>query len=80
MIPHGTERCDIVERVVDVELQELADLRGVFLPLKLGMHEGVIGIGFTVILKLLRVVTQCVDQIVVQLPVALPRVAQKIQG
>ncbi|KPY09680.1 hypothetical protein ALO61_200179 [Pseudomonas savastanoi pv. nerii] len=75
-LAHVAERCGIGHRVIDVDQQQAPYLRCVLLTTHLLCDERLLRTRATLFLQLLHVVSHCIDQIVGELPVAQPGVAQ----
>ena len=73
------ERRRIVDRLVDIEQQYAPHLRRFLLPLGHGLDVGCLRVLLGLLLDLPQVMVEGLDEVVAQLPVALPSVAQQIQ-
>jgi len=78
-LAHVAERRGVGHRLVDVEREQAADLRRLLLPASLRGVEGLVRGGAARVLHLLHMVGERVDQVVRELPVAQPGVAQQVQ-
>ena len=75
----STERRRIVDRLVDIEQQHAPHLRRLLLPPGHGLDIGCLSVLLRLLLDLSQVMVESLDEVVAQLPVALPSVAQQIQ-
>jgi len=78
-LPHGAERCGIVYRLVDIQEQHAPDLGRFVLASHLFRTEAFVCPSLALVFELLHVVAHGVDEIVGQLSVALPGVAEQVQ-
>ena len=78
LLADGAERNRVVQRVIDIEQEQAAQLRRFPRPVRLGLCElplrGVLGFVF----QPLHVMAKSVDQIIGELAVALPRVTEQV--
>jgi hypothetical protein len=77
-LAHVAERGGVGYRLIDVEQQQAPDLRGFLLASHLLGDEVLVRLRLALVLELFHVVAQGVDEIVGELPVALPGVAQQV--
>ena len=73
------ERRCVIDGLVDIEQQHAAHPRRFLLPFLQGLDVRFLGCLFGLLLNLRHAVAQGLDEIVVDLPVAFPRIAQQIQ-
>ena len=80
LLAHVAERRGVGHRVIDIEQQQAADLRRFLLPVApVRRRSACLPRRLALVFQLLHVVAEGVDQIVGELPVALPSVAQQVQ-
>jgi hypothetical protein len=78
-LPNRAERRGVVDGLVDIEQQHAAHSRRFLLAFGLSLNEGIHRVGLSLALDLREVVVEGVDEIVAELPEALPRVTQQIK-
>jgi hypothetical protein len=77
--PYVAEGCGIGHGVIDIEQKQAVDLRRVLLTAHPLGDERLLRARAALFLQLLHVVTHRIDQVIGELPIALPGVAQQIE-
>ena len=78
-LAHIAEGRGVVDRVVDIEQQQASDLRRFLLTSYLLCNKLLVCQRLALVFELLHVIAQGVDEVVGELPVALPSVAKQVQ-